>query len=134
MDIASTLWVKEILNMKIVKIAKATVVSAGYLASEVESLHHTYDDIIEGDVLGRIHQYESWQLVTYNIDDLNLDEFDTYEDLIEKYVKAIKVNSSYPPVIIDDKSYDIPTVVDGMHRLNALDRLGYKTVKAYVPV
>ncbi len=113
--------------------ANPSVVDSLYLCSEVESHHHTYDDIIDGDLLSRIEQYPYWKMVTYNIDDINLDEWSLDDDLLEKQIEEMKKNPSYPPVIIDNKSYDLPTIVDGIHRLNALDKLGYKTVQAYVP-
>ena len=119
--------------MKIYKIAQNKIVDSKDLSSEVESLHHTYDDIIDGDLLSRIHRYELWGLVEYNIDDLDLDEWSTDEDLVKKYENKIKNDFNYPPVIIDNKSYGYPTIVDGTHRLKALNRLGYKTVKAYIP-
>ena len=119
--------------MRIYKITKSNIVSSYSLASDVETYHHTHDDIVEGDLLERIHRYKFWELVTYDIDKLNLDEWDLYDDLVDKYIDEIRVNSDYPPVIIDDKSYGIPTIVDGTHRLNALDKLGYKKIKAYVP-
>jgi len=119
--------------MKIYKIAQSNIVSSEYLASEVESFHHTHDDIIEGDLLQRIQQYEFWELVEYNINDLDLNEWTIDDDIVEKYINETKNNSSYPPVIIDNKSYEIPTIVDGTHRLNSLNQLGYNIVKAYVP-
>lgn len=118
--------------MKIYKIAN-NIVSSEYLASEVEMIHHTHDDIIEGDLLANIEVFSQWQLTTYNIDSLDLNEWHVYEDLVQKCIQEIQNNPNYPPVIIDDKSYGEPTIVDGTHRLNALSRLGYKTVKAYVP-
>jgi len=119
--------------MRIYKISQNNIVSSEYLASEVESFHHTHDDIIEGDLLQRIQQYELWELVEYNIDDLNLDEWSIDEDLVEEYINETKKHFNYPPVIIDNKSYGFPTIIDGTHRLNALNQLGYKTVKAYIP-
>jgi hypothetical protein len=118
--------------MKIYKITQ-NIVDSDYLASEVESYHHTYDDILEGDLLSRIQQYDRYHLVTYNIDNLDLDEWMVDDDLVQKYIKEIQKNPNYPPIIIDDKSYNIPTIIDGIHRLNALEQLGYKNVKAYVP-
>ena len=119
--------------MRIYKIARSNIVSSEYLASEVESFHHTHDDIIDGDLLQRIQQYELWELVEYNIDDLDLEEWNINDDLVEEYINETKNNPNYPPVIIDNKSYGTPTIVDGTHRLNALNQLGYKTVKAYIP-
>jgi hypothetical protein len=118
--------------MKIYRMAD-NIIDAFRLSSEVESLHHTYEDIEDGDLLQRIHKYAFWKLTEYNIDDLDLDEWSIDEDRVEEYVEKLKMNPDYPPVIIDNKSYGIPTIVDGTHRLNALAELGYKTVKAYVP-
>jgi len=109
------------------------IVTSDKLCCDVENIHNNHDDIIEGDLLSRISRFNFWEFKILNIEDIDLKEFSTYKHLIEDYMEEIKKNPNYPPVIIDDKSYSTPSIVDGTHRLNALDRLGYKQVRAFVP-
>lgn len=119
--------------MKIYKISQNSIISSQDLQFEVEHLHRNYDDIIEGDLLERIGNWDFWIKTTYNIANLDLDEWYVDEDLVEEYVEKMKNNLNYPPIIIDDKSHERVTIVDGIHRANALNQLGHSTVQAYVP-
>lgn len=121
--------------MKIFKLSQTyqNIVDPMYLTKMVKSFHHNLADFEEGDLIDRIHNYSYWKLVDYDISKLQLDEWYVEEEYVEDYVEETKNNPNYPPVIIDDKSSNIPTIVDGTHRLNALNELGHTTVKAYVP-
>jgi hypothetical protein len=110
-----------------------TIVTSEELCCDVEDIHHNHDDIIEGDLLSRIARFDFWELKVLDIDCIDLNQFSIYDHLVDDYMKEIKNNPNYPPVIIDDKSYSHPSIIDGTHRLNALDKLGYKKVKAFVP-
>jgi len=119
--------------MKIYRIAEELNIVPSYIvAGFVEDLHHTYDDLTEGDILERVHKYEYYKLVDFPINDLELDEWDIDEDRVADFVEKIKLNPDYPPIVIDTE-YGVPSIIDGIHRANAVNLLRHSTVKAYVP-
>ena len=102
------------------------------VAAEVESHHHTHDDLIDGDVLQRIQAYDYYILTNIPLSDLSLDEWEVDEGLVDEYVSKLQNGEEYPPIVIDSISYGVPTIIDGIHRANALSITGNDTVKAYV--
>lgn len=91
-------------------------------------MHHTYDDFIEGDLGDRIEEYNKYKVLKVDIKDIDIDEFTLDYDLIEDYKETLLSNDKYPPDVLNS-DYDI---IDGSHRLNALDELGYTKVIAFV--
>ena len=49
---------------------------------------------------------------------------------MKDYIKEYKNSNNYPPIVLNDE-YGI---IDGTHRVNALERLGLKEVKAWVGI
>ncbi len=96
----------------------------------VQKLHRNPDDFFEGDLGKRLDDYEYYELKDIDISDLNLDEWDVRDYLVERIRKEIEKNPKYPPVVIDHEM----SIIDGIHRANALNELGYNKIKAYVGV
>jgi hypothetical protein len=98
--------------------------------SYVQGMHHTDDDFIDGDLGDRIEKYKRYRVEDVNISDIQINEFYIDDDLVEEYKEKILKSNMYPPIVLN-KDYSI---IDGTHRINALDDLGYKTVIAFVGV
>ena len=96
--------------------------------SYTQRIHHTDDDFIDGDLGDRIEKYKKYIVKEVNISDIEIDEFYIDDDLVDEYKEKIKKLNTYPPIVLN-KDYSI---IDGTHRVNALDELGYKTVVAFV--
>lgn len=112
----------------------------------VEQIHRNEEDFQEGDLIERIEQFSKYKLMEIPIDDIDIDEFYLDDDYMDEYKSMTKDSSDYPPIVLNG-SKDISTVrykngkyvssytiIDGTHRVNALDRLGYKNVKAWVGI
>ena len=94
------------------------------------SLHRNPDDFEDGDISDRIFQYEYYILDNqFPISDL--EEWEVQPYLVNDFIRQYKQNSDYPPIVIG-KDNEMFTIIDGIHRANALHELGLKTVKAYV--
>lgn len=106
-----------------------TISSSDELCSKMELIHRNPDDLIKGDLLERINSVDYYSLESLDINLLDLNEWDVDEDLVEDYVSMNETNM--PPVIVH-KYLDQYSIVDGIHRLNALSQKGYKSIKAYV--
>jgi len=101
------------------------------LVDDILSVHHEPDDFEEGDIVQRIEEYYSYTLKEINIKDLDLDEWDIDNELVDKIRKEIENNNgNYPPIIVSPAPYF--SIIDGTHRANAVNKLGYKKIKAYV--
>jgi hypothetical protein len=96
----------------------------------VQKIHRNYDDFIEGDLGKRLDEYDYYELKDIDIIDIDLDEWEVMEYLVDKYMKQIEENKNYPPIVL---SHDM-SIIDGIHRANALKRLGFKKIKSYVGV
>lgn len=96
--------------------------------SYTQRIHHTYSDFIDGDIGHRIEKYKKYVIKEVNISDIEIDEFYIDGDLVDEYKEEIKRLNTYPPIILN-RDYSI---IDGTHRVNALNELGYKTVVAFV--
>jgi len=72
----------------------------------------------------------------YRLEELKINEIgEQYKNFKKKHVlkimKEIENNPNYPPIIYDK---DINLIIDGIHRFEALKRLNFKTIKAYVGI
>ncbi|MFZ8785360.1 helix-turn-helix domain-containing protein [Thermocrinis sp.] len=56
----------------------------------------------------------------------------TIEEKVEEYKEAMSEGEQFPPIVVWDKGNGIYWLIDGMHRLLALKRLGKDTIKAEV--
>lgn len=95
-----------------------------------QRIHHTYDDFIDGDLGDRIESYEEYIVKEVNISDIDIDEFYVDDSLVDEYKEKIRKNGHYPPVVLNSDY----SIIDGTHRINALNELGIKTVIAFVGV
>ena len=112
----------------------------------VEQLHRNEEDFYDGDLGQRIEQFSKYKLTEIPIDKINIDEWDLDIDYMKDYKKMFRESNDYPPIVLDgDRSGGITTlvndkwvtlnnytIIDGTHRVNALDRLKIKTVKSWV--
>lgn len=92
----------------------------------VEILHGN-DDFIDGNLGERIEEYDTYKLVEVDIDELNIDEYFLFDELVDTYVDKYKKSREYPPIVIDSSN----RLIDGNHRSNALNKLGFKKIKAF---
>ena len=98
--------------------------------TQVQKLHRNYDDFVDGDLGSRLDEYDYYELKEIPISDLDLEEWDVRDNLVADNIKKMKENPNYPPIVVGDDM----SIIDGIHRANALNELGYKTIKAYVGV
>jgi hypothetical protein len=96
--------------------------------SYTQRIHHTYDDFIDGDLGDRIEKYKKYIVKEVNISDIEIDEFYIDDNLVDEYKEKIMKSNTYPPIVLNNDY----TIIDGTHRVNALNELGYKTVTAFV--
>ena len=96
----------------------------------VESIHRNSDDFTEGDVFERIDAVSYYELVDFPIELLDLDEWGKDEDLIDEYSKLDF--KEMPPIVVHKYSETMYSIVDGVHRANAINKKGIKTIKAYL--
>ena len=114
------------------------ILPQSYIFDYIKKLHRNEDDFYDGDLGERIGEFSKYKLMEIDIDKINIDEWDLDIDYLKDYKNKFKENSNYPPIVLDsDISYSYKnkyTIIDGTHRVNALDRSGIKTVKAWVGV
>lgn len=91
---------------------------------------HGNDDFIDGDLGKRIEKYGKYKLTEVDISNLNIDEYYRFDDLVDSYVDRYNKSGYYPPIVISHKN----RLIDGNHRSNALNKLGFKKVKAFVGI
>lgn len=99
--------------------------------SMVQRIHPDYDDaFVDGDLGKRIEEFEYYHLYNENLDILDEDEWSVCEGKVEDYIEKIKTEGlkNMPPLVISEDG----SVIDGIHRLNALKKLGVKQFKCYV--
>ena len=95
----------------------------------VQQLHHDYNDFVDGDLGNRIEEYSYYKLKEIDINKIDLEEFDTNDDMLNQYIEKTQ-SEKYPPIILSN-DYQI---IDGNHRANALSKLGYKKIIAWVGI
>lgn len=99
--------------------------------SIVNSLHTDEDDLNDGDLKERVFKFPFYELTEIPMSTLDTDEFLTNPEVVDDYVEKTKINPDYPPIIFDPEQ---SSIIDGMHRVQALEELGYDEVRAYVGV
>lgn len=107
---------------------ESTVVDSRTVLDLVSSIHGRPDDFDEGDLVSRINKFDTYEKKIIDIDDLDLDEWQVDEDYVDEIKPKIQKNG-YEPIVFDP---DEGSIIDGIHRANALHQLGYETIKAYV--
>ena len=97
----------------------------------IQSIHDDYEgSFIDGDLGNRIEEFEEYELKTIPISEIDIDEFSLDTSKMKDYIKEYKNSNNYPPIVLNDE-YGI---IDGTHRVNALERIGLKEVKAWVGI
>ena len=97
----------------------------------VQSIHDDYESsFVDGDLGDRIEEFEQYELQLVPIDKINIDEFSIDTSKMREYIEEYKKSNDYPPIVLNDEY----VIIDGTHRVNALERLGLKEVKAWVGV
>ena len=105
-------------------------VDSNYIYALAKQIHRNYDDFGGGDLTYRIFWFDQYKLTNLPLSKLNLDEWDVDEDLVADHVAEImKSKDTMPPIVFDPIENSI---IDGTHRANAYDKLGYDTIPAYV--
>jgi len=66
-----------------------------------------------------------YELIEVDLDQLDLDEWNVDEELVEEFLD-LDIETMPIPLISDDYS-----IIDGIHRLNALLKLNYNKVYVY---
>ena len=114
------------------------VLSESDIYQYVEQIHRNEEDFEEGNLAERIEEFDKYKLMEIPINDINIDKYYLDDNYMDEYKSMTKKSSDYPPIVLDgDTRYSYGnkyTIIDGTHRVNALDRLGYKTVKAWVGI
>ncbi len=115
--------------MKIVHLLnESTVVDSRTVLDLVSSIHGRPEDFDEGDLVSRINKFDTYEKRMISIDNLDLDEWEVDEDFVEELKKRIE-KEGYEPIVYDP---DEGSIIDGIHRANALYQLGHSEIKAYV--
>jgi hypothetical protein len=96
---------------------------------EVAHLHLRKEDLQEGDLLHRVGRFDRYVVRPVLVSDLNLGEFSLDEDKVAEYMEQFRATGSYPRIVFDAVSC---SVIDGLHRANALARCGLAEIEAYV--
>ena len=105
-----------------------TVVDSRTVLDMVQDIHGRPDDLEEGDLVHRINKFDTYEKTIMDIDDLDLDEWEVDEDFVEELSKRIE-KEGYQPIVYDP---DDGSIIDGIHRANALHTIGKTKIKAYV--
>ena len=97
----------------------------------IQSIHDDYESsFIDGDLGDRIEEFEEYELKMIPTSEIDIDEFSLDTSKMKDYIKEYKNSNNYPPIVLNDE-YGI---IDGTHRVNALERLGVKEVKSWVGI
>ena len=95
--------------------------------SNIVSRIHDRDDIGEGDLIERLEEYKYYNHVEgYLIAAIDLNSFDVDQDKVDDIIFEIKEIGllTMPKIVIDEKG----NVIDGLHRLNALNQMGFTKI------
>ena len=105
-------------------------VDPGTIFNQVKKIHHTFQDIEEGDLPDRIYWFDEYKKSELPLSQLDLNEFGFDEQLVDDYVTLIQSSpKTMPPIVYDPIA---GSIIDGTHRANAYAKLGYDTIPAYV--
>lgn len=102
------------------------ILPEGDIYQYVEAIHGN-DDFVDGDLGERIEEYDKYKLIEVDIDELNIDEYFLFDDLVDTYIDKYNQTKKYPPIVIDSKN----RLIDGNHRANALNELGFEKIEAF---
>ena len=100
------------------------------LYSITEKAHREYDDFVEGELTKRIEKFPFYNLISdFDIKNLDLNEWNIIDKLVIEYSDSISRYGieNMPPILISDNN----SIIDGIHRLNSLKKLGYSKVPVF---
>lgn len=113
------------------------------LASEVESVDHAAvlrevtrlhgrpQDFQDGDLFHRLDRFNIFVKQSIQLSDIDLKEFDLCEETVLEFMEMYRATGTYPPIVFDAVSQ---SMIDGLHRANALARLGLTQIDSLVGV
>lgn len=108
----------------------STKTAADVLLEWLEAHHQNPEDLTEGDLAERVYAHDVYVLAEIPLSAIDLNEWSVDTDTVYEYLKRYERTKDYPPIIYDTIN---ETMIDGMHRANALSRAGLTMIKAYVP-
>lgn len=104
--------------------------------------HHREMDFDDGDLSERIHEFPLYALKLVLLDEININGYSHDEDLSDEFVgcfneacaiSAQPFSAMMPPLLHKKNAISFKyDVVDGIHRLHFLKKLGLKAVFCYV--
>ena len=110
---------------------ESKIADVSQIHSMVYDIHGKSEDWEEGDLYERLHEYEKYELKDIDINSIDLDEWSLDEDYVEGVAEKLKDdNFQYDPIVISHHN----SIIDGLHRANALKKLGFDKIKAYVGI
>jgi hypothetical protein len=104
-------------------------VDCGDVQRLVCEIHQNRNDLEEGDLLHRLDRFNSYEKRSVSLGLLDLGEFDLDTDKVQDYFEQYQKTGSYPPIVVDMVD---GSIIDGIHRANALLACGLEEVHAYV--
>ena len=110
----------------------ASLFSGNDVLAKVKQIHHTEEDFTEGNLTERILKFKTYVLMELPIAKVSLGKYSVYDDVLTSLIENHKedfLSGNYPPIVYDPEEEDI---IDGTHRVEALERLGIASVKAFV--
>lgn len=104
-------------------------ISANEIYDWVVKNHYNKGDLVEGNLSDRIFKYNYYVLQDLSMDKIDVEEWNSHDETVEKYKQLYLKTKDYPSIVYD--SID-ESIIDGTHRARALKELGIKIIKAYV--
>lgn len=86
----------------------------------------------EGDLDERLLRYDAYRLLDLDLSILDLNEWERDDDQIEEYIEQLALSEPPPLIVHLDDDPKGTSIVDGLHRANALVRAGRTHHQAWV--
>ena len=74
-----------------------------------------------------MNKYNNYKLVEVSLNDLNINEYYLFDNLVNEYSEEYEKTGYYPPIVISHNN----KLIDGNHRSNALKKSGLNKIKAF---
>jgi hypothetical protein len=97
----------------------------------IQKSHRDINDFNDGDLGERIEEYRYYNLIqNFDLTLLNKDEWYVDDDLVKEYELMIEKDgiANMPTIVISDQN----SIIDGIHRANALLNKGIKNIDIYI--
>lgn len=105
------------------------LISYDQALQQIKSIHSKQRDFDDGDLVDRLSQFNAFEVRKLVIAELDADEFLVDEELVDQYVAKISAGEISPPIIYDEVN---ASMIDGIHRLNALKKSGALFIESWV--